>query len=463
MRLTTVWFLCLLTAPPALAQESQLHAEFRREGERIKENCGAMSLAKIGSCAITLATDQPLHVAQGTIAPGNGFGLGLAFVTHRTPSESWRLNWSADGVGALGGAWRAGAYMKIVHTPVQAPVPTAPGGPAPSPQGGIHPYAVATIYAQAISLPTLSFYGIGPSTPRERAVFAMRETIVGASGIVPISGLGGINLSLLGEINGRLVRVRGAGADGDPSIDERFTNASAPGLGSQPGFVQFGEGVRLTPSLFNGRVQLNYLAQFQQFVAPSDSTYSFRRWTVDLKHDLSLYRQSSSPASRDANGPNECSLDPTTARCPSVSRNRTGTIGIRGLLSRSDVSAHGVVPFYFQHTLGGSDLAGSRMLASYSDYRFRGPHVIFLQATLEHSLYGPVGLWLAAEQGKVATQDGKTDFKGLRHSIGAGLTLRAGGFPALLVSWATGGTEGHRIAATMSTSLLGGSARPSLY
>jgi hypothetical protein len=44
----------------------------------------------------------------------------------------------------------------------------------------------------------------------------------------------------------------------------------------------------------------------------------------------------------------------------------------------------------------------------------------------------------------------------------AGLTLRAGGMPMATLWWATGGTEGSRIAFLMNTSLFGGSARPSL-
>ena len=31
-----------------------------------------------------------------------------------------------------------------------------------------------------------------------------------------------------------------------------------------------------------------------------------------------------------------------------------------------------IVPFYFQPTLGGSDINGQRLLSGYDDYRFRG-------------------------------------------------------------------------------------------
>ena len=58
--------------------------------------------------ATTLVTDHPFHVALGSIAPQNGMGFGPALVTHYTPSETWRNQWSTDAVFAPGGAWRAG-------------------------------------------------------------------------------------------------------------------------------------------------------------------------------------------------------------------------------------------------------------------------------------------------------------------------------------------------------------------
>jgi hypothetical protein len=136
---------------------------------------------------------------------------------------------------------------------------------------------------------------------------------------------------------------------------------------------------------------------------------------------------------------------------------------VRLFASKSAVSAGNVVPFYFQQTLGGSDVNGNRMLPSYDDYRFRGPHLILVQESFEHSIFKtPVGIWLAADQGHVARQEDGLTFDHLLHSYTVGVTLRAGGFPAVVASWSTGGSEGHHFAFTISTSLLGGSARPSL-
>jgi hypothetical protein len=143
------------------------------------------------------------------------------------------------------------------------------------------------------------------------------------------------------------------------------------------------------------------------------------------------------------------------------SRNRQGTIVLRLLVSAASTSEANRVPFYFQPTLGGSDIDGERRLASYDDYRFRGANLILLQESIEHSLWGPLGVFVQAEQGKVAATRSDLDLGHLRTSTTVGLTLRAGGFPMVNLSFSWGG-EGHHVIAAMNTSLLGGSARPRL-
>ena len=126
MRIIIIIIACVLTAAPALAQgESTLGAEFRLEGEAIKEDC--KSLKTFVSCASTLATNHPVHVAIGSIAPQNGFAFGPAIVAERPIGENWRFSWSGDVVGATGGAWRAGAYLKMVRTGVRLPTPVGAG------------------------------------------------------------------------------------------------------------------------------------------------------------------------------------------------------------------------------------------------------------------------------------------------------------------------------------------------
>jgi hypothetical protein len=462
----------VLTTSLVTAQESYLHAQFRREGERVTDACGTFGFKSIPGCAYTLFTDHPLHIAVGNIAPQNGFGVGGAFVTNYTPNNNWRLSWDVDAVGSTNASWRAGAYMKIIHTPVKNIRVITPTTGATSdnrtktkkPTVAVRPYTVFNLYAQSISLNKLFFFGLGPSSSEAaRSVFGMSQTIVGGSAIKQLGTK--LNLSLLGEINGRFVSIRGNHNESSPSIEQLFTEASAPGLRTQPGVVQLGEGVRIKPAFFDNRLELNYLGTFQQYFAPSNSHYSFMRWTVDLGHNFLLYQQTRPVLARDTNGPDECFTSPGAEKCPpvAVSRNLSGSIGVRFLLSESINSATSVVPFYFQPTLGGSDVNGTPTLSSFQDYRFRGPNILLLRESFEHSIWGPFGFEFMADQGTVALNRGDLGFDHLKHSFGTGFTIRAGGFPQIFLLYAWGGGEGNHTTFNMNTTLLGGSYRPSLY
>jgi hypothetical protein len=122
------------------------------------------------------------------------------------------------------------------------------------------------------------------------------------------------------------------------------------------------------------------------------------------------------------------------------------------------------VPFYFQPTLGGSDINGNPSLASYQDYRFRAPDVMLFRESFEHSLGNlPIGFAFMADEGKVAMTRGEFGSSPWLHSFSTGLTLRAGGFPQVYLLFAWGGKEGTHTIASVNTTLLGGSNRPSLY
>ncbi|MEO7190745.1 MAG: hypothetical protein ABI051_06780 [Vicinamibacterales bacterium] len=453
-----------LMALPAHAQETRLAAEFRREKEHLQESCG-LSFKQVTGCVTGLVTGSPLHVALGSLAPQNGFALGAAFGTSHAPNETWRLSWSADAVHTLGNSWRAGAFMKLIHTPSPVITLAAPSSTTgPTDDLAVRPHTIISLYTQATSLERVSYFGLGPSSARsDKAVYGLRHIVAGGSVIAPVNGwqpARRLNLSVVAELNARFFTVRDGTSDDVPPVSTRFSRATAPGLDDQPAFFQMGEGVRLMPRI--GRYfGLNYLLGTQQFVA-ADEHSSFQRWRLDLGHDITFYGTSRPADVRDTNTPNDCATSPGADRCAPVSRNRRGSLNLRVLYLTSSTASGQQVPFYLQPTLGGSDINGRPSLPSYEDYRFRAPNLLLLQQTVEHSIWGPVGAWLQADEGQVALARGDLWLGSLKRTIAAGLTIRAGGFPMLVVSYATGGGEGHHVAFTMSTSLLGGSSRPPL-
>ena len=345
---------------------------------------------------MTLATGHPLHIAFGSIAPQNGFGFGGALVGHDTPNENWRINWSADAVGAIGGAWRAGAYINFVNTIVKPiTVIAAPAATAPS-AGEIHTYPVYGAYVQTISLPKVRFTALVPrQVADDRAFFGLGEPSPVPTRLCRSTAQGHSTLSWSAR---RTVASSNLKLQPNEVLIERLyaRKTTAAGLNASRD-SQSGEGVGGSASLLAGAVSLNYLLQLQQFVAPGDSSYSFRRWTVDLRHEVPIYRnpvRRRRSATRTRRTSARPILRSTDAR-HLVSRNRTGTVGFqdllaieRGLWERGPVllSADG-------RRLGHQRRPG--MLASFDDYRFRGPRLFLLQESIEHSL----GSWPAGVSG----------------------------------------------------------------
>ena len=470
------WSLCILlmVASGALwaqqPREGWLHADLRNEfTHRIPEACGTFAFKSIPGCGYELFTDHPLHFAAGSLPPQNGFGLGAAFIAARN-TKNWRSDFDLDAVGTTSGNWRMGGYLNLVHTPAQPihVIRHTPGAPVPrkKPHLGVHPFTEINLYAQAISLNKLNYFGLGNTTSLSGAsLFGMTQTVVGASVIKPVYEFPTLykllGLSLLGEANGRFVTVRGSHSATVPSIGAVYSNAAAPGLSSQPAFFQLAQGLRID-HVVKDRLEFDYRAGIQEFVAPSNSQYSFARWALDLNHTFHIWGyEKSAPAGVSGGGPDSCA--PAGDKCSNLNVTviRSGFVGARLFISESLESAANV-PFYFQQTLGGSDINGQLALGSYQDYRFRAPNLLLAQAYVEHSVWGPFGLKFMVDEGRVAVTRSDLGFSHLRHSLAAGLTIRAGGFPMVSVMFAWGGPEGHHNIFNMNSSLLGGSARPLL-
>ena len=429
------------------SQEGSLGADFRKEWESFHTDC-----QKILGCLADIVHGSPLHVTGGSLAPGNGFAVGAAFSWEHNLSETWRSATNLEAMGGFNGSWMAGGNFRMIRVSSDAsklkPVYHRPV------KGSVRKVELEhdpelNFYAEAVSLNKLSYYGLGQFTSRSSlAFYGMREAVVGGNGSYP---LGNSGVSLFGQLNGRWVDLRSHFGETSPSIEQLYTEATAPGLltpGSALGFaehqfgvLQPGGGIRFDRD-FAARFAMNYSATFDEFANITNSHYSFERLTLDFVHTIPWYgfqKKQSGPPKKE------------------------GSVELEARLVESYVPSGNVVPFYLQPTLGGADIMGEKMLASYPDYRFRAPNYMLFRATVEHSIYGPLGAMLMADTGRVGLTTGELGFNHLRHSYGAGLTIRAGGFPVVELLFAWGGHEGTHTIAQISPALLGGGSRPLLY
>src|SRR5208282_5256548 len=130
---------------------------------KLQHSC--FDLKGLIDCGQELFTGQPVHIAVGSIAPQNGFGVGLAYVGHKT-TENWRITWDSDAVASSNASWRAGVYLKFVDTHESAPVVEfgTKGRKMKQNLTAIPERPVINVYAQAISLNKLTYFGLGPSS-----------------------------------------------------------------------------------------------------------------------------------------------------------------------------------------------------------------------------------------------------------------------------------------------------------
>lgn len=482
----TIVFLLLTTSRSAAQQASGGHqsyfgAIFSEEGDNISGGCGSkdpngqdkpIKVLVPGCLESLFHGNKGFYGSFANLPPGNGFALGAAFKDSELNVGRWRMNYQLDGQGSFNGSWTAGGFltMRLAPTteganttpntngsPDQTQPPANPNKPRIRPRtvvvhgplpkhlpelGENETKLLLNFYGFHTSLSQVSFFGIGPNTmPVNRTFFAMRETITG----VNADRLLKYGFHLLGEMNGRWPSIGPDRGQSSPSIEQVYTEATAPGLTRQPGFLQLGEGLQYTKHAgglkkdaeFGADFDFDWGVNFQQFIAPSASTFSFRRLTIDATNEINLLKKFAPQSGAETS-------------------EHFGTLQLRGWMTESIAPAGHFVPFYFQPTLGGGDIDKERTLASFDDYRFRAPNALLFRAQYEQPLpkFSFLGIVFRAESGKVADKRGDLDISHLRHSFGAGMTVRAGNFPYLIFMYAWAGGEGHHTFADLNLSAI---------
>lgn len=461
----------LLLASCAVAQssggkQSYFGAIFHDEANNISHDCsrkdftGTKPLSKyVPGCLTALFRgNKGLYAAFSNLPPGNGFALGAVFKDSELNTKGWRLNYQIDAQRSFNASWTAGGILTMRKSPTfstntkpSKPPSVVVHGPLPKnlpDLGENESTLILNLYAFRTSLNQVTYFGIGPGTTvADRAFFGMRESVTGLNA----DRLLKYGFHLVGEVNGRWPGIVGRHGQSSPSIEQIYSEATAPGLTRQPTFLQLGEGLQYRnhvgglgkDATYGMNADLDYGVHFQQFLASGDSQFSFRRLTIDVTNDLHLLKK-------------------YTPKKGSPTSEQFGTLQLRGWLAESIAPAGHSVPFYFQPTLGGGDIDKERNLASFADYRFRAPNALVLRAQYEQPLpkISFLGIVFRAETGKVANSRGDINLTRLRHSYGAGMSIRAGNFPYLMVMYAWGGGESNRTFADLNLSAISSTGGP---
>jgi hypothetical protein len=339
----------------------------------------------IETCITDVLSDDPIHPVVQSIAPMSGLGLGL--------SGGWDLSHDRNQVDiaaraliSVNRSWLLNFDYTNAHRWWSYPART-PDRPR------------FDAYATVEELPQLAFYDLGPTSSRASHRFGFRELVGGVDYTTPI-------LEWL-RLGGR-VELRAPSLEGHLGLDE----ATAPGITSQPAFAHYDAIVLLHhPSSppDDADAQLDY----HVFEGLGRGRYSFGQFRALLTWSRPLERI----VRRDtASGPSL--VDRVFCHEAKIRRCDYGTFTARGRLTVSNTFGGGVVPFYYQPTLGGTDLDGYDTLRGFADYRFRAPDDWLGQAEYSRTVWGPLGLLVFYDLGQVTLSVNK-----IRQDWGIGATI----------------------------------------
>jgi hypothetical protein len=244
---------------------------------------------------------------------------------------------------------------------------------------------------------------LGPTAPHIALPFGFRELTTGVDGTVPAADWL--------QIGGR-IEFRHPQADGGALMP-----LPPPGAGGPTSFVRYGVLAHLhTPSMppYRATAMLDY-SIYQDVAGDPFSFGQFKArltWTRPLTRDVRT----------DTTGARSI-IDRVFCHAAKVMACDYGTVTIHGDVTLSHTFGHSVVPFYYQPTLGGTDIDGFDTLRGFDDYRFRAPDDWLAQVEYSHRVWGPVGLLLFYDVGKVALGTSQLNFAAVRQDFGAGATL----------------------------------------
>lgn len=400
--------ICALLAPLAWANEWDM------EKDQLNASCSSLftSFAGIGSCGGFLFNGgKPVRLTiPSSVVPGGGTALGVMYAQPIDITDWTDSNLTMSAGSSLREFWFADATLSFFHRRWGGAWNTA------------RDRNRFRAYAHAKGLPLMPFYGIGPDTARSDIVdFGERQLSAGIDAFIPLKSW----LAVGSAMEYVAPRINGISDPSVRSIDTFYSEATAPGLLSQPNFAHYR--VFAQPRREWKWTKFYSQAAYDYYQDTDTGHYSFRKFRADVMQ--TIYPERRTEATGGGKG---------TRSQP----NFDSVLYIFGRFTTEQTAAGNVVPFYMQETIGGSDIDNIAALRGFQDYRFRGPDLFVIQTQYERRLLPPakpgaqsstirkiagaLGIMAFYDTGEVAVKASDLSFSNLRHSFGFGMTLWSG-------------------------------------
>ena len=382
LRVSLITICCAAIAQASVAQDPQPQSRadaLRREREEKQKNLTPntpdviqRTMTRVERSAATLGIREGLQPWFGTIGRGSGIALGALYRDRDLFNRYGTLE-----------AWSGYSIREYWGGGVNAMFPALADGRLTVQAG-----------ANVREDPRQDFFGLGPNSSREdRTNVLIRTTEVG--------GVAGVRVAPLLTVGGGMAWIQprlGRGrASSRPAIEQRFSPLEAPGLGIQTEFAKTSAFVDFDyrePK--NARKGGWYRLDISRFNDLDSNLLGFTRADLDLRQYFGFL-------------------------------NGRRVIALRGLVSTTDAADGQSVPFYMTPTLG-----GSRDLRGYRRFRFRGNHLLLLQAEYRWEIWSALEGALFYDAGKVTMDRSDLDLSnletdygfGFRFNTNAGVVLR---------------------------------------
>jgi len=414
-------------------------------GKPIKAT-GAQKRADIEDCGIKFYGLTPLGPEIGSIAPQGSIGLGLRVqqtIMHppsrSAPADqkSRESDFTARGLYSFSNFYlMEGRYDFRMAALGQGNATTAT----------FDDQIDIAVFASRLNLAKQRFYGIGEDTSQYGlAEYRQLEDQFGASADWPVltwfSGGGTVQWvrpSILGPSNTRV-----------PSVAVSYGDSGAPGVLAQPSFMNYKAyldvhtGSNTTQTWQRTKLRGTY----EHFTDLNSGTYTFDRMSGFATTSFDLRKRISTltlPAWK-------------SVFCAPMSGGQCsmGQLVFNGLVTASYAGSGKLVPFYFQPTLGGTDIDGVDTLRGLGDYRLRAPNRVLLQGQFDHPVWWFFGISGFYDVGKVALNPGDLTLSHLRHDLGIGAYIKVQNKVVLRAYIGFGGGEGIHPNAKFPSALWG--------